>query len=69
MEGYIAAKVLTEGLRRSGGKGGADGLMSALESINNLSLGGFNVNFSRTNHVASSFVELSMLTGDGQVRV
>ncbi|MDT7518583.1 ABC transporter substrate-binding protein [Rhodoferax sp. TBRC 17660] len=69
MEGYIAAKVLAEGLRRSGGKGGADGLMAALESINNMSMGGFNVNFSKTDHVASTFVEMSMLTGDGKVRV
>ncbi|CAM8655838.1 LivK ABC-type branched-chain amino acid transport systems, periplasmic component [Comamonadaceae bacterium] len=69
MEGYIAAKVLAEGLRRSGGKGGADGLMAALESINNMSMGGFNVNFSKVDHVASTFVELSMLTGDGKVRV
>ena len=69
MEGYIAAKVLAEGLRRSGGKGGADGLMAALESINNMSMGGFNVNFSKADHVASTFVEMSMLTGDGKVRV
>ncbi len=69
MEGYIAAKVLAEGLRRSGGKGGADGLISALESINDMSLGGFNVSFSKTDHVASSFVEMSMLSGDGKVRV
>ncbi|MDE2418955.1 MAG: ABC transporter substrate-binding protein [Burkholderiales bacterium] len=68
MEGYVAAKVLTEGLRRASGKGGREGLISALESISHQSFGGFNVNFSRTEHVASSFVELSMLTGDGRVR-
>jgi ABC-type branched-subunit amino acid transport system substrate-binding protein len=68
MEGYIAARVLAEGLRRSGAKGGAEGLISALESINGQPFGGFNVNFSRNEHVASSFVELSMLTGDGRVR-
>lgn len=69
MEGYIAAKVLAEGLRRSGGKGGGDGLITALESINNMAMGGFNVNFSKADHVASTFVEMSMLTGDGKVRV
>lgn len=68
MEGYIAAKVMAEGLKRSGGKGGADGLIGGLESINNLSLGGFNVNFSKSDHAASDFVEMSMLTGDGRVR-
>lgn len=68
MEGYIAARVLAEGMRRSGAKGGSEGLISAMESINGQPFGGFNVNFSRNEHVASNFVELSMLTGDGRVR-
>ena len=68
MEGYLAAKVFAEGLRRAGGKPTTDGLISALESIDNQQFGGFNVSFSSKNHVASSFVELSMLTGDGRVR-
>ncbi|MFM2050660.1 MAG: hypothetical protein RL682_1151 [Pseudomonadota bacterium] len=68
MEGFLAAKVVAEGLRRGGVKAGREGLITGLESMGNLSLGGYNVNFSRTEHVASSFVELSMLTGDGRVR-
>lgn len=68
MEGYIAAKVVAEALRRSGGKGGADSLIAAMESINGQPFGGFNVNFSKTDHAASTFVEMSMLTGDGRVR-
>ncbi len=32
------------------------------------SLGGFAVSYSPTEHVASRFVELSMLGGDGRVR-
>lgn len=68
MEGYLAAKVLTEGLRRAGAKPTQDALVTGLESINNQSFGGFSVSFSSTDHVASSFVELSMLTGDGRVR-
>jgi len=68
MEGYIAAKVVAEALRRSGGKGGADALVAAMESINGQPFGGFTVNFSRSDHAASTFVEMSMLTGDGRVR-
>jgi branched-chain amino acid transport system substrate-binding protein len=68
MKGFIAAKVVAEGLRRGGFKTGREGLITGLESLGNLSLGGYNINFSRTEHVASSFVELSMLTGDGRVR-
>ncbi len=69
MEGYLAARMFTEGLRRAGGKGATrEGLIHGLESIGSQSFGGFAVNLSSTDHVASSFVELSMLTGDGRIR-
>ncbi len=69
MEGYLAAKVMVEGLRRASAKSLArDTLLAGLESISGQSFGGFQVNFSPANHVASSFVDLSMLTGDGRVR-
>jgi branched-chain amino acid transport system substrate-binding protein len=69
MEGYLAAKVITEGLRRAATRAlTRDGLIAGLESLTNQSFGGFAVAFSPTDHVASSFVELSMLSGDGRVR-
>ena len=68
MEGYLAAKVLTEGLKRTTGKMSRDGLIAGLESIDRQQFGGFDVSFSARNHVASKFVELSMITGDGRVR-
>ena len=68
MEGYLAAKVFTEGLRRAGRNPSRDALVNALESIQRADFGGFNVDFSSRDHVASSFVDLSMLTGDGRVR-
>jgi branched-chain amino acid transport system substrate-binding protein len=43
-------------------------LIRGFESIGSLSLGGFSTQISSANHVASSFVELSMLTGDGRIR-
>lgn len=66
MEGYLAAKVLVEGLKR--GKPTQDGLIAGLESMGSENFGGFQVSFSPNDHVASKFVELSMLTGDGKVR-
>jgi ABC-type branched-subunit amino acid transport system substrate-binding protein len=68
MEGYVAAKVVAEGLRRATGKHTRDGFIGGLESLSNYSLGGFNVSFSSNEHAASRFVELSMLSGDGRVR-
>ena len=68
MEGYLAARLFAEGLRRAGPKPTRESLMTGLESIGTQSFGGFAVSFGPNDHVASSFVELSMLTGDGRVR-
>ena len=68
MEGYLAAKVFAEGLKRAGRNPSRDALVSGLESIQNANFGGFSVNFSAKDHVASHFVDLSMLTEDGKVR-
>ena len=68
MEGYVAAKLFVEGLKRASGKLSRESLIAGLEGLGSQSLGGFAVSFSPTDHVASSFVELSMLTGDGRVR-
>ncbi|WP_140635718.1 ABC transporter substrate-binding protein [Methylibium rhizosphaerae] len=68
MEGYLCAKVFTEGLKRAGRNPSRESLVSALESIQNASFGGFRVDFGPKRHVGSSFVDLSMLTEDGKVR-
>ncbi len=68
MEGYLAAKVVTEGLKRAGARLSRESLIQGIEAIGAQNLGGFQMNFSPTDHVASSYVELSMLTGDGRVR-
>jgi branched-chain amino acid transport system substrate-binding protein len=68
MEGYLAARVMVEGLKRAGAKPSRETLVTGLESLGTQSFGGFNVSFSPTDHVASNFVELSMLMGDGRVR-
>jgi ABC-type branched-subunit amino acid transport system substrate-binding protein len=68
MEGFIGARVFIEGLLRSGARPTRDTFINALESMNDFSLGGFKVSFSRTDHVASNHVETSLLTGDGRVR-
>jgi branched-chain amino acid transport system substrate-binding protein len=69
MEGYLAAKLFTEGLKRaSGGTLTRQSFIRGLESMGNHSLGGFATQLSSVGHVASSYVELSMLVGDGRVR-
>ncbi len=70
-EGYLAAKMFADGLSRAGGGRTAtrDGLISGLQSIGRADYGGFQLTLSNRDHVASSFVEKTMLTGDGRVRV
>ncbi|MES2944826.1 MAG: ABC transporter substrate-binding protein [Pseudomonadota bacterium] len=67
MEGYVAAKVLVEGIKRAGAKLTRESLITGIESIGSQSLGGFQINFSSTDHVASKFVEMSLLTSDGRI--
>ena len=70
MEGYVAARVFTEGLRQAqaSGKITRESFITGTESIGNQVISGFPVSFSGTSHAASKFVEMSMLTGDGRVR-
>ena len=68
MEGYLAATLFLEGLKRAGPKATRESFVSGMESIGTQSLGGFGVVLTPTSRVASKFVELSMLSGDGRVR-
>jgi ABC-type branched-subunit amino acid transport system substrate-binding protein len=68
MEGYVAARVLTEALRRAGKAPSRDGLLAAVQGMTALNLGGFNLSYGPNNNVGSRFVELTLLTKDGQVR-
>lgn len=68
MEGFIAAKTLVEGLRRAGNNLSTDTLVNALESMRDVDLGGFFINFSGQKHTGSRFVDMTILTEDGRVR-
>jgi len=68
MEGYLAAKVLVDGLRRAGGNATAEGLVAGLESMHDFDLGGYFVDFSAQRHTGSHFVEMTILDGQGKVR-
>jgi ABC-type branched-subunit amino acid transport system substrate-binding protein len=67
MEGYVAARAFVEGLKRAGRDLTREKLITALESMGNYDLGGFNVNFSPSSHVGSKFVEMTIINSNGQV--
>ena len=71
LEGFLAARVFTEGLHRTHDAGKPltrESLATGLDSIGTQTLSGFQVSFGANHHMASRFVEMSMLTGDGRVR-
>lgn len=66
MEGFVSAKVLVEGLRRSGRNLTRDGLIRALETMRHYDLGGLMVSYSDKDHGGSEFVDLTMIGRDGK---
>jgi branched-chain amino acid transport system substrate-binding protein len=68
IEGYIAGRVMLEGLRRAGAALSREALIAGLESIQNVDFGGFFVDFNPRKRVGSSFVDLTILDGSGNVR-
>jgi len=66
LEGYIAARVLVEGLRRAGREPTRDKLIVALETMHDFDLGDDVVNFG-PDHVGRRFVELTVVGRDGRL--
>jgi branched-chain amino acid transport system substrate-binding protein len=68
LEGYIAAKVMVEGIRRAGRNLTREGLITAMESMNRVDFGGFEAAFSNKDRAASKLVDLTIIAGDGKFR-
>ena len=66
MEGFVAAKVLVEGLRRAGRNLTREGFLRALESMHKLDVGGLMVDYGPNDRTGSEFVELTMIGRDGR---
>jgi ABC-type branched-subunit amino acid transport system substrate-binding protein len=64
MEGFLTAKIMVEGLRRAGTNLTRERLITGLESMRDVNLGGFTVKFSPQNHVASDFTDLTVIARD-----
>ena len=64
LEGYIAAKVMVEGLRRAGRKLDRETFIRAMESMSDYDAGGFKVSFGPADHNASKFVDLTIISRD-----
>jgi branched-chain amino acid transport system substrate-binding protein len=68
MEGFIAAKILVEGLRRGGRKLTRESFIQGLESMRNVDLGGVDISYGPDDHTGSEYVELTIIGKDGKFR-
>jgi ABC-type branched-subunit amino acid transport system substrate-binding protein len=68
LEGYAAAKVLVEALRRAGPKPNRERIQTALEGLSKFDIGGLEVNFSPQDHSGLDFADLSIISSDGRFR-
>jgi ABC-type branched-subunit amino acid transport system substrate-binding protein len=66
MEGFAAAKVLTEGLKRAGTNPTPVALRDALEGLRNYDIGGLQINYSPTDHTGLDFADLSIVDAAGK---
>jgi len=66
LEGFGAAKVLVEGLRRAGPNPTRASFIAGLESLRDYDLGGLKLSYSAANHTGLGFVEASMVNRQGK---
>jgi ABC-type branched-subunit amino acid transport system substrate-binding protein len=68
LEGYAAAKVLVEGLRRAGPNPTRAKLLAALETIRKFDIGGLEVSYAPDDHTGLDFADLSIIGSDGKFK-
>jgi ABC-type branched-subunit amino acid transport system substrate-binding protein len=68
MEGYISAKVMTEGLKRAGSGANLtrESLLVAMDRLGTVNLGNFLVHYAPGNHTGSTFVDTAVINADGR---
>jgi ABC-type branched-subunit amino acid transport system substrate-binding protein len=67
MEAFLMARTLSEALKRSGKELSRDKLISTLESMHNLDLGDYRINYTPNVHSGSRFVELTVVGPGGKI--
>nr|WP_259371971.1 ABC transporter substrate-binding protein [Caldimonas mangrovi] len=66
-EGYVAAKVLVEALRRAGPQPTRARVRQALEGLSSFDVGGFTISYSATRRSGSDYVDIAILSRDGKM--
>ncbi|HEX2544191.1 MAG TPA: ABC transporter substrate-binding protein [Ramlibacter sp.] len=68
LEGYAAAKVLVEGLRRAGPQPTRQKLVTALENLRNFDIGGLEISYGPEDRTGLDFADLSIVGSDGKFK-
>jgi branched-chain amino acid transport system substrate-binding protein len=67
IEGYIAAKILCEGLKRAGANPTRKKLRDALEGMREYDIGGQYIAFSPSSHSGMNYVDITILNREGKL--
>ncbi len=68
VEGYAAAKVLVEALRRAGRNPTREAIKNALETFKRVDIGGLELSYSAADHTGVDYSDLSIIGADGRFR-
>jgi ABC-type branched-subunit amino acid transport system substrate-binding protein len=66
IEGFLVAKVFTEGLKRTGKNLNRENFINAVEKMQDVDVGGFFVTYSPKSHAGSKFVDLTIIAREGK---
>lgn len=67
IEGYLMAKTMIEGLKRAGKDITREKLITSLETMNGVDLGGYRINYGPNSRLGSRFVELTVIGQGGKI--
>ena len=67
-EGFVHARLLVEGLRRTGRELSTESFIRTMEASGEIAFGPFRARYAPDSHNGSSYVELAIVGADGQLR-
>jgi ABC-type branched-subunit amino acid transport system substrate-binding protein len=66
MEGFIAARVMTEALKRAGNNPTRESVIRGMESLKSFDVGGFIIDFGNQTRTGSEYMEMTMIGREGK---